>query len=185
MDRSVVIRAQAGEHEAFAAIAAASLGSLNATARLILRDHAAADDAVQDALVDAWRGIRGLNDPDRLRPWLHRLLVRACFDQARRRSRRYVVETRAAAPQQDRSADGAAGLADRDLLERALAQLPVDQRAAVVLVYYVDLPLAEAATALGIPLGTMKSRLHRSLAKLRTVIDVADRPETSAEESIA
>ena len=77
MDREIVIQAREGDHDAFARLAAASLGRLNAIARLILHDYAAAEDAVQEALVDAWRDLRSLRDPDRFDAWLTRILVRA------------------------------------------------------------------------------------------------------------
>lgn len=66
MDRRLVVRAQEGDHDAFSELAASSIGRLTAVARLILHDEYRAQDAVQDALVDAWRDIRSLRDPDRL-----------------------------------------------------------------------------------------------------------------------
>src|SRR6476646_9415903 len=84
----LVERAQRGDHEAFDALATAAYHRLYAIARRILRDGYAAEDAVQDALVNAWRNLRGLRDPERFDAWLHRLLVNACKDQVRRRQRR-------------------------------------------------------------------------------------------------
>ena len=65
MDRDLVVRAQGGDHDAFARLVSGSIGRLNGTARLILRDYARAEDAVQDALIDAWRDLRSLRDPAR------------------------------------------------------------------------------------------------------------------------
>ena len=83
MDRDLVIRAREGDHDAFAQLAARSIGRLNALARLILTDYSRAEDAVQDALVDAWRDFRGLRDPDRFDAWLNRILIRACQNARR------------------------------------------------------------------------------------------------------
>jgi RNA polymerase sigma-70 factor, ECF subfamily len=84
----LVERAQRGDHEAFDALASAAYHRLYAIARRILRDGYAAEDAVQDAPVRAWRDLRGLRDRDRFDAWLHRLLVNACKDQVRQRRRR-------------------------------------------------------------------------------------------------
>ena len=167
MDRRLVLRAREGDHSAFSEMAALSIGHLTAVARLILHDEYRAQDAVQEALVAAWREIRGLRDPDRLEAWLHRLLVRACYRQARTEWRRDTIEIRLT-PIHDATLQGAQGAIEaRDQLARALRRLPEAQRAVLVLTYYVDLPLADAAGVLGIPIGTMKSRLNRATAALR------------------
>jgi len=168
--RDLVLRAQRGDHDAFAELARAAVGRLGAAARLILRDPELARDAVQEALIQAWRDIPGLRDPDRFDAWLYRLTVRTCMAVVRRRRRRAVeieinpVEIRA-------DGDFAATIADRDQLDRALRQLDPERRALVVMHLYVGLPLPEVAAMLGIPLGTAKSRLNRSLATLRVAVD--------------
>ena len=88
MTTELVERAQRGDHEAFDALATAAYHRLYAIARRILRDGYAAEDAVQDALIRAWRDLRGLRDRERFDAWLHRLLINACADQARRSRRR-------------------------------------------------------------------------------------------------
>src|SRR5687768_2797722 len=175
MDHELVLRATKGDHEAFSAIASGAIGRLMAVARLILHDEDQAQDAVQDALVDAWRGLHGLRDPDRLDGWLYRVLVRACHTRAKRDWRRQVVELRMTSSHLSASADADHSIDTHDQLERGLRRLTVDQRAVLVLTYYVDLPLAEAAVVLGIPLGTMKSRLNRAMAALRAVLDADER----------
>jgi RNA polymerase sigma-70 factor (ECF subfamily) len=175
MDRTLVVQAMGGDHDAFARLVTGSIGRLNAIARLILRDYGLAEDAVQDAYVDAWRGIRGLRDPDRFEAWLTRLLVRSCQD-TRRRTRRRVVELPLATGDDRDVADHQTAIAVADQVERGLRGLTVDQRTVLVLTYYLDLPLAEAAAILGIPTGTMKSRLHRAIGALRATVDADDRP---------
>jgi RNA polymerase sigma-70 factor, ECF subfamily len=92
--RDLVVRAREGDRDAFSELAARSIGRLTAVARMILRNEYAAQDAVQDALIDAWRSLPGLRDPDRFEAWMRRLLVRACFNGARRSTRRDAVEIR-------------------------------------------------------------------------------------------
>ena len=184
MDRELVIRAQGGDHDAFARLAAGSIGRLNAIARLILADYARAEDAVQDAFVDAWRDLRGLRDPDRFDAWLNRLLIRSC-QNARQRDRRrgaFELHVEIDSPAFD---DVQTAVANHDLLERGLRQLTIDQRAVLVLAFYLDLPLADAAATLGIPIGTMKSRLSRAIVALRATLAADERQPAQRVERLA
>lgn len=164
--RTLVERAREGDRDAFAVLARAAAARLDAAARLILRDREHARDAVQEALIRAWRDLPGLRDPDRFDAWLYRLLSNAAIDEARRRRRR-VIEVKITFADIGAHEDPTGRLVDRDALERALADLAPEQRALVVLHYYLGLPLPEAAQALGISLGAAKSRLHRSIGALR------------------
>jgi RNA polymerase sigma factor (sigma-70 family) len=166
MQRELVERARRGDHDAFALLASLTIARLDGAARLILRDPELARDAVQEALVRAWRDLPGLRDPDRFEAWLHRLLVHACMDQLRARRRlRLEVELRPTDDMPEPDIDDTVAL--RDELDRGFRRLGPDQRAVLALHYYVGLPLPEAAAALGLPLGTAKSRLARALASLR------------------
>jgi RNA polymerase sigma-70 factor, ECF subfamily len=171
MDRGWVVRAQEGDETAYALIVEAVIGRLAAVARLILRDSSAAQDAVQETLVEAWRGLPTLRDPERLEPWLRRLLVRACADHARRDRRRRIAEIPVAGVWRATSEIAADGIVLRDEVERALAVLPIEQRTVLVLAYYLDLPVSETALALGIPVGTVKSRLDRARSALRAALE--------------
>jgi RNA polymerase sigma-70 factor (ECF subfamily) len=153
------------------------LARLDTAARLILRDPELAQDAVQEATLRAWRNMRGLRDADRWGPWLHRLLVNACLDIARkRRGRAFEVEL---TPLHDPPvADPTSPIADALYVERMLATIDPAQRAVVALHYYLDLTLPETAARLGIPVGTAKSRLNRALDAMR--IRVADENELPA-----
>jgi RNA polymerase sigma-70 factor (ECF subfamily) len=169
--RSLVERAKRGDHDAFAALIAAAASRLLGAARLILREPELAHDATQDALIRAWRDLPALRDPDRFDAWLYRLTVNACLDMGRRRRRRPIevdIGTFEGA-----SDDHASAFAERDLLDDALRRLQPEGRAVVVLHYYLGLPLSEVATTLGIPEGTVKSRLHRAIGIMRGVV-VAD-----------
>src|SRR5689334_11043812 len=182
MDRDLVVRARAGDRDAFSQLATASVGRLNAVARLIVRDEGRAEDAVQDALVDAWLDLRGLRDPDRFDAWLNRLLVNACRDVARRASRRVRLEIPLEPTHEPVSPDVQHSNAISDEIERGFRRLTIEQRSVIVLVYYLDLPLTEVAATLGVPLGTIKSRLNRSLTALRASLEADARiPSLSAE----
>ena len=174
--RELVERARRGDHDAFAVLAGASIAQLEAVARLILRDHELARDAVQEGFIRAWRDLPGLRDPDRFDAWFHRLIVNASLDVARRRRRRPIeVELDPIDPQ---SVPDAAGLiADRDALERAFARLSPEMRAVVVLHHYVGMHVPEVAELLGIPLGTAQSRLHRAMEAMRAAIVADERTE--------
>jgi RNA polymerase sigma-70 factor (ECF subfamily) len=169
VQRELVQRAIHGDFDAFSVLVRTSASRQYAIATLILRDGDRAQDAVQDALVSAWKGMRALRDPDAWDAWLHRLTVRACYQAARRERRRDMVELHVTPDQEPAGAPDTTEIhAERDRLERLLGRLPIDQRAVIVLHFYVGLPLTDAADALGIPHGTAKSRLNRGLVALRS-----------------
>ncbi|HYL40106.1 MAG TPA: RNA polymerase sigma factor [Candidatus Binatus sp.] len=171
MQRDLVERARRGDHDAFASLAGAAISRLDAAAWLILRDPEQAKDAVQNALVRAWRDLPTLRDPDRFDPWLLRLLVRACIDEARR-LRRHRIEVELTYVDLPSATSGMESvLADRDQLERGFLRLDPEMRAVIVLHHYLDLSLPDVAVSLGIPLGTAKSRLHRAVGQLRAALD--------------
>jgi RNA polymerase sigma-70 factor (ECF subfamily) len=174
MQRDLVERARQGDHDAFAELAGAAISRLDSAAWLILRDAEQARDAVQNALVRAWRDLPALRDPDRFDPWLHRLLVRACIDEARR-LRRHRANVQLLNIDLAASTGMESALADRDQLERGFLRLNPEMRAVIVLHHFLDLPLPDVAATLAIPLGTAKSRLHRALGLLRAALDADER----------
>ena len=181
MQRDLVERARRGDHDAFAELAAAAISRLDTAAWLILRDVEQAKDAVQNALVRAWRDLPTLRDPDRFDAWLHRLLVRACIDEARR-LRRHRVDVELTTIHDPAVTGLESVIADRDELERGFLRLDPEMRAVIVLHHYLDLPLPSVATVLGIPLGTAKSRLHRALGLMRAALDADARARTDLAE---
>jgi RNA polymerase sigma-70 factor (ECF subfamily) len=177
--RGTVERARRGDHEAFAELVDERLARLDAAARLILRDPELARDAVQEALIRAWRDLPGLRDPGRFDAWLHRLTANACLDLVRRRRRR-VIEVALLSIDAPTAHDVAGDLADRQLLDQALAGLAPGHRAVVALHYLLGMPLPEVAASLRIPLGTAKSRLHYALGAMRTTVTAEPEPVPAA-----
>jgi RNA polymerase sigma-70 factor, ECF subfamily len=174
--QELVEQAQRGDRDAFAVLASASVDRLFAIARRIVQDHDRAQDAVQSALLGAWRDLPSLRDPARFEQWLHRLLVRACYQEARRqRAFRASVRLINSEPVE---ADSSDALADRDQLERGFLRLSVEQRAVVVLHFYLGLALTEVSEVLAIPEGTARSRLHYALRSLRSALEADGRAVT-------
>jgi RNA polymerase sigma-70 factor, ECF subfamily len=178
--RALVERARGGDRDAFGVLVRAAATRLDAAARLILRDPELARDAVQEALIRAWRDLPGLRDPERFDAWLHRLLVHAAIDEALRRRRR-VVEVDLTPIDVPAHRDQIGDIADREALRAALAALAPEHRALVVLHYYLGVPLPEAASSLGISHGAAKTRLHRAVGSLRRSFasEHGERPETA------
>jgi RNA polymerase sigma-70 factor, ECF subfamily len=174
--RELVERAGQGDHDAFALLVRAGVTRLDAAARLILHDPELARDAVQESFIRAWRDLPGLRDPDRFDAWIHRITVRSCLEILRRRRRR-VIEVELNPGTDVPVSDIGSFVVDRDQVERALRRLDPDWRALVVVHYFLGVSLPEAAAALGIPLGTAKSRLHRALALMRLELKLDSGPE--------
>ena len=175
MDASLVIRAQHGDEEAFASLAVGVGDRLHAVAHRILRDIQLAEDATQQALLTVWRDLPQLRDPARFDAWSYRLLVRACYAEARR-TRRWAPNLRVLSADEPATADGSDLVVDRDQLERGFRRLSIDHRAVVVLHHYLDMPLDEVADTLGVPVGTVRSRLHHAMRGLRAALDADARP---------
>jgi RNA polymerase sigma-70 factor (ECF subfamily) len=185
MQPDLVNRARSGDREAFSQLAAASFAQLFRTARLILRDDDLAADAVQDALLSAWVHIRAVREPDRFEAWLRRLLVHACYREARRAGRRRIMEIHVIPPDSLATDDLQRTTAVRDQLERGLRRLSIEQRAVLVVHHWLGLSDLEAAVVLDVPRGTYKSRLNRATTALRAVLEADDRiPTRAAQESI-
>lgn len=177
MDVQLVTRAQRGDHAAFAEIATATYGRLHSMAFGILRDRALAEDATQQAMLDAWRNLPKLRDPARFEAWIYRLVVNACYAESRR-ARRWLPNMPIDTPLMPVARDEIGGVADRDLLDHSFRQLSVEQRAVLVLRHLVGLPLDEVARVLDIPSGTARSRLYRALQGMRSAIEAESRPPT-------
>lgn len=180
MHRPLVERAQRGDSEAFDALARVVGDRCMAIAYRILRDADLAEDAVQTALITAWRELRTLRDPDRFEPWLHRIVTNACYLEARRRRRRS-ADIRAIPIDDHADAGDMVTVNDRDQLDRAFRRLTIEQRAVLVFHFYLAYSVPEVADRLGIPLGTAKSRIHHASAALRASLEADARTPTPQE----
>ncbi|MGP1673795.1 MAG: RNA polymerase sigma factor [Candidatus Limnocylindrales bacterium] len=175
MDTDLVRRAQHGDEEAFASIAVAAGNRLHAVAYRILRDIDLAEDATQQALLSIWHDLPQLRDPTRFDAWSYRLLIRSCYAEGRKR-RQWAPDLQLL-PADEPTVSGDFGtVADRDQLERGFRRLSIEHRAVVVLHHYLDLPLDLVAETLGVPTGTVRSRLHHAMRGLRAALDADARP---------
>jgi RNA polymerase sigma factor (sigma-70 family) len=171
----LVEQARSGDREAFASLVAMTSDRMYAIAIRILRDGHLAEDALQGALITAWRQLPTLRDPTRFEAWVRRLLVHACYAEARRR-RSWTANVRVLPVDGPASPDDTVSVVDRDALDRAFRRLSIEQRAVFVLHHHTGLSLVEIAEALGIPAGTARSRLHYATQTLRAAIEADAAP---------
>ena len=184
MFAALVEHAKQGDREAFDSLARLTGDRCMAIAFRILRDFDLADDAVQSALLTAWRELRTLRDPERFEPWLHRILTNACYTEAKGR-RRWSESVRLLPVESEHGPDEYALIENRDQLERAFRRLTVQQRAVLVFHHYLGLPLPEVAVRMGLPLGTVKSRMHHAKQALRASLDAEARGSGASQERSA
>jgi len=182
VDLELVRSAQQGDREAFASLARSRGDRLFGIARRMLHDVGLAEDAVQQALVIAWRELPRLRDPERFDAWLTRLLVHECFAESKR-GRRLAANVRMITFERPSPVDDLQSILDRDQLERAFRRLPPDQRAILVLRHYLGLDPSEIAATLQIPDGTVRSRTHYAHQALRAALEADLRPAPAGGES--
>jgi RNA polymerase sigma-70 factor, ECF subfamily len=175
VDLDLVKAARSGDRDAYVDLITTRIDHLLTIAHGILGDVDRAEDALQDALVIAWRDLRGLRDPDRFDAWIRRLLVNECLNHARRERRR-TVNLRMLPVDGPYAPDPQlVTIGDRDELERGFSRLSADQRAILVLRHYAGYAPSEIADALGIPVGTARSRLHHAHRAMRAALDAEER----------
>jgi RNA polymerase sigma-70 factor, ECF subfamily len=170
MERRLVELAMRGDEAAFDLLIGRIGDGMHSVARRILRDTTLAQDATQEALLDAWRNLPRLRDPDKFEAWAYRLLVNACHAEARR-ERRHRGNLRLLPHDEPMVPDSDSHIAIQDQLDRAFRGLSVEHRTVVVLVHYLGQTPSEAAETMGTPVGTARSRLHYALAHLRSALD--------------
>ena len=170
----LVERARSGDPQAFETLIRARGERLLGLARKILRDQDAADDALQQAVVAAWRTLPRLRDPGAFDTWLTRLVVNACYGEANR-TRRFRAQVRQV-PNEPEAPERVDGFDDREALDQAFRALTPAHRAVVVLHHYADLPLTEVARIVGVGPATARTRLHYALRALRAALEAQDRP---------
>jgi RNA polymerase sigma-70 factor (ECF subfamily) len=176
VDSGLVRRARSGDREAFRLLASPLADRLYVVAARILRDPDLAADATQQALVTIWRDLPQLREVDRFEGWTYRLLVHACYAE-RRNEGRWSPSLRLLPNDEPTDAvDGVRRIIDRDQLERAARRLSIDHRAVLVLHYFVDLSAPDIADLLGVPVGTVRSRLRYAIRGLRASLEADARP---------
>ena len=179
--RAAIEQAARGDREAFGVLVDGAIDRLYATARLILRDADLAEDAVQEALVRCWQGLPSLRNVERFDAWLQRLLVNAAIDEDR--SRRRFRANISLIVVDASSSDPPSGIADRELLARAFDRIRVEHRVVLVLQHYLDMSTGEIAEILGIPRGTVKSRIHYATEAMRAALAADERRPLSGKEA--
>lgn len=157
--------------EAFEALSDRCLDGSYRLAAVILRDEIEAQDVVHDSVLLAWRKFGSLRDPDRFDAWFGRIVLNRCRDRLRVRGRGRVREAELGAAMALGRRDEFAQVARRDAIAAAFPTLDPDLQLVVALRFYRDLQLEAIAEVLGIPLGTVKSRLHTGLKRLRTELE--------------
>ena len=185
MDVDLVIRAQQGDQQAFASLARGMAIRLRRVAYGVLRDMDLAEEAAQQAILTIWQDLPRLRDPARFEPWCFRLLVRRCYAERRRSTKRATVPLDALSVEPvDR--DVSHDVAIHDQLARGFARLSLEHRAVVVLHHQLGLSLDEVGEALDVPTGTVKSRLHRAMQHLRASLEADLRtPSAAAREEVS
>ena len=177
MDTDLVKQAQRGDKEAYTILATEIADRFLAVARRILRDIDLAEDATQQALLSIWQDLPQLRDSARFDAWSYRLLVRACYAEGRKQ-RRWTPNLHLLPADEPMRGDDMGSVVDRDQLERGFRRLSIDHRAVVVMHHYLDMPLDRVADTLGIPVGTVNSRLHYAMRGLRAALDADARSTT-------
>jgi RNA polymerase sigma-70 factor (ECF subfamily) len=178
MSRELVERAQDGDRDAYELLVRGASRRLFLVASRVLRDIDAAEDAVQKTMIDIWRDVRTLKDPDRFDAWSYRILVRHCRAESRRH-RRLGVSIVDLSAEMAASVDEIADVVQRDAVSRAFDALTLDHRTVLVLHHLLGMALGEIAEILDIPYGTVGSRLHHAVRSMRATIDADERATVS------
>lgn len=166
----LVAAAKAGDRDAFRAMVEPDLGAAIGSATILTGSRADAADAVQEALLSAWLGLGSLREPDAFPAWFRRHVIRAATRIAGRRGRVVELDQTAPVPAGDLERE-----VERRTLARAFRTLSVDDRLLLTLHHFWGLPVAETAAHLRIPEGTVKSRVHYAMNRLRAAFDTEDR----------
>jgi RNA polymerase sigma-70 factor, ECF subfamily len=163
--------------EAFRELADRHLDGAYRLAAVILSDRAEGEDAVHDAAVAAWRGFARLRDPNRFQSWFRRIVVNQCRDRLRLRARRRITDVGHELREAEHPlvADVSDAVAIRDTVRFAMGSLTPDEQVAVAMRFYLDLTVPAIAETLGIPEGTVKSRLHHAMRRLQRAIEAVAR----------
>jgi RNA polymerase sigma-70 factor (ECF subfamily) len=170
MDQDLVVRVQQGDERAFEALASADYPRLHRVAYSVLGDPVSAEDATQQALLDIWRKLCRLRDPSKYEAWSYRLLVRACYAEAKRQPK-WTTSDDLPPAEEPRAVDAYAGVADRDQLERGLRHLSMDHRVVLALRHLLGMTPDEVAATLGLSRWTVYKRLQAATEAMRAALE--------------
>ncbi len=176
IEREAVLRCQRGDQDAFRRVLDFHGGHLYRTALLITRDASKAEEAVQEALIVAWKKIRNFKAGTNLRAWLNRLLIN-CISRLNRRKQLPTEPEESALPLADTGTSpeqSALNAETAAMLQSALRTLSVEHRTVLVLKYFNDMTVPEISDSTGWKKGTVMSRLHRATAALRDAVAASE-----------
>jgi RNA polymerase sigma-70 factor (ECF subfamily) len=182
MDQDLVVRTQQGDQRAFETLTASNHPRLFRVAHGILGDPHLAEDATQQAFLDIWRNIPRLRDPAKFDGWSYRLLVNACYAEAKRKPD-WTHYDDLPTGREPMAGEAYTSVVERDRLERAFAQLSLDHRSVIVLRYLLEMTPEEVAETLDIPRRTVYSRLKRAMPAMRAALEADARPVSGAATS--
>jgi RNA polymerase sigma-70 factor (ECF subfamily) len=171
-ESDIIARAQAGDREAFRLLVERYAAVGSRTARVLLANSSDAEDASQEAWLDAWRALPRFEVGRPFRPWLVTLVANRCRMKARRHNPEVTFDDGMAS---QRGVEVESSTEYDGELQEALDSLERGQRQVLALRFYADLQLEEIAEAMDVPLGTVKSRLHRALERLRERLQNVER----------
>jgi RNA polymerase sigma-70 factor (ECF subfamily) len=169
-EQALIARAKGGDRVAYERLLEPAIRSATRLAFAMLHDRSEAEDAFQESALRAWRRLHNLREGSSFQPWFIGIVANQCREI--RRGRWWQLLRVAEAPAMARADEGA-WLEGEDL-RRAVNRLPHDQRAAILLHFHLDMPIAEVATALGISPGGVKTRINRALKRLRPAMGVSE-----------
>ena len=167
IDDDAIARCQDGDRDAFRHLVDLYKDVMYGTAVLMTGNQAVAEEAVQEAFLSAWRGIGGFKRGRPPKPWLMRILVNQVMDGRRKRSVPTVPLADVGPGDAPSAPDESEAFGNRTVVREALAHLVPEQQQVVVLRYFAELTVPEVARSIGVREGTVKSRLHRALRRLR------------------
>ena len=177
MDQDLVVRVQEGDQRAFEALATADYPRLFRVAHGVMGDRGLAEDVTQQALLDIWRKLRRLRDPDKYEGWSYRLLVRVCYAEAKRQPK-WTSDDELSPADEPRTVDAYGAVADRDQLERGLRRLSMDHRVVLALRFLLGMTPEEVAVTLDLPRSTVYSRVQAAVKAMRAALEADARSAT-------
>lgn len=170
-DQDLVRRARAGDADAFSELVRRNQNAVYSLACRFMRDAALAEDMAQEAFLKAYRLLNGFRGDCSFSTWMYRVTCSVCLTELSRRSRRGEVESAPIHAQSPRERNKLDAMEEQELVRHCVAKLPEHYATAITLYYLDEVPYEEIAAAMGIPLGTLKTWMHRARRQLRELVE--------------